>query len=112
MSLKSLFYCIRRNIQYNDVVPHWSAVLISCNHSLTRRISLLQKTLQIKDKFFMYMNPGRECATCLELGRWNRSAGSIVDHWCISFGLSKPYPKGGRLFESRKRQLLEWLEQM
>jgi hypothetical protein len=41
---------------YNNVVPHWSAVLISCNHSVTRLISFI-KTLQIRDQFFLYMNP-------------------------------------------------------
>jgi hypothetical protein len=37
MSLKNLFCCIREI--YNNVVPHLSAVLISCNHSITRIIS-------------------------------------------------------------------------
>jgi hypothetical protein len=41
---------------HNKVVTHWSAVLISCNHSITS-LSLLQKTLQIRDKFFLYMDP-------------------------------------------------------
>jgi hypothetical protein len=28
---------------YNNVVPHWSAVLISCNYSVTRLISFTKK---------------------------------------------------------------------
>jgi hypothetical protein len=41
---------------YNNVAPHWSAVLISLQlHDL----SLFQKTLQIRDQFFLYMDPVR-----------------------------------------------------
>jgi hypothetical protein len=38
MSQKNLFCYITEEI-YNNVIPHWSAVLISCNHSITRLIS-------------------------------------------------------------------------
>jgi hypothetical protein len=31
--------------------------LISCNHSITCLISFLQKTVQISDQFFLYMDP-------------------------------------------------------
>jgi hypothetical protein len=37
MSLKNYFAALEEI--YNNVVPHLSAVLISCNHSITRIIS-------------------------------------------------------------------------
>jgi hypothetical protein len=37
MSLK-IYFAVLEEI-YNNVVPHWSAVLISRNHSITRIIS-------------------------------------------------------------------------
>jgi hypothetical protein len=37
MSQKNYFAVLEET--YNNVVPHWSAVLISCNHSITRLIS-------------------------------------------------------------------------
>ncbi len=50
------------------MVPHCSAFLISCNHSITRLISFT-KTLQIRDQFFLYADPGDShqwamCALC------------------------------------------------
>jgi hypothetical protein len=56
MSLK-IYFAVLEEI-YNNVVPHWSAVLIACNHSINAALSLLQKTVQIRDKFFLYMDPG------------------------------------------------------
>jgi hypothetical protein len=35
---KNYYFAVLEEI-YNNVVPHWSAVLISCNHSITRLIS-------------------------------------------------------------------------
>ncbi len=32
-----IYFAVLKEI-YNNVVPHWSAVLISCNHSMTRLI--------------------------------------------------------------------------
>jgi hypothetical protein len=44
---------------YNNVVPHWSAVLISCNHSITRLISFTKNAsnFQIRDQFYLCMDP-------------------------------------------------------
>ncbi len=38
-----------------NVVPHWSAVLISRNHTITCHISFTKKTFQIRDQFFLYV---------------------------------------------------------
>jgi hypothetical protein len=35
---KKIYYAVLEEI-YNNVVPHWSAFLISCTHSITRLIS-------------------------------------------------------------------------
>jgi hypothetical protein len=52
---KKNYFAVLEEI-YNNVVPHWSAILTSCNHSITPLISL-QKTFQIRDQFFLYMGP-------------------------------------------------------
>ncbi len=49
---QKIYFAVLEEI-YNNVIPH----LISCNHSITRLI-LLHKTLQIRDQFFLYMDPG------------------------------------------------------
>jgi hypothetical protein len=36
--VKKIYFAVLEEI-YNNVVPHWSAVLISFNHSITRLIS-------------------------------------------------------------------------
>ncbi len=44
----------------NNVVPHWSANLTCCNHSITSLIFFAKKTLQIRpgrDQFSLYMEP-------------------------------------------------------
>jgi hypothetical protein len=38
-----------------------STVLISRNHSITSLISFTKKTVQIREQFFLYMDPG-SCA--------------------------------------------------
>jgi hypothetical protein len=53
---------------YNNVVPRFQLIQIqSCNHSIIQlhALSLLQKTVHIRDQFFLYMDPlGRTyCAT-------------------------------------------------
>ncbi len=52
--VKKIYFAVLEEI-YNNVVPHWSAVLISCNHSITHLISFFQKTVQIRDQFFLYL---------------------------------------------------------
>jgi hypothetical protein len=54
MCRKNLFAVLEEI--YNNVVPHWSAFLISCNHSITRLISFT-KTIQIRDQLFLSMDP-------------------------------------------------------
>jgi hypothetical protein len=43
----STFFAVLEEI-YNNGVPHWSAVLISCNHSITRLISVTKNALNQK----------------------------------------------------------------
>jgi hypothetical protein len=50
------YFGVSEEIYYN-VVAHWSTFLISCSHSITRLISFA-KTLQIRDQFFLFMDPG------------------------------------------------------
>jgi hypothetical protein len=38
-----IYFAVLEEI-YNNVVPHWSAFLISCNHSITRLISFTKNT--------------------------------------------------------------------
>jgi hypothetical protein len=47
---KKIYFAVLEVI-YNNVVPHWSAILISCNHSITRLISLTK--LEI-NSFFIW----------------------------------------------------------
>jgi hypothetical protein len=42
MSQKTCFAVLEEI--YNNVVPHWSAVLISCNHLITRLISFTKNS--------------------------------------------------------------------
>jgi hypothetical protein len=73
MSLK-VYFAVLEEI-YNKVVPHWSAVLISCNHSIARLISFT-KMLQIRYQFFLYMDPIRHIV-----------ARVVFVYFCIWFGL-------------------------
>jgi hypothetical protein len=55
---QTIYFSVLEEI-YNNVVPHWSAVLISRNHSITRLISFTKKVLQIGDHFYLNMEPGK-----------------------------------------------------
>jgi hypothetical protein len=66
-----IFYFSGLEEIYNNVVPHWSAVLISRNHSITSLISFT-KTVQIRDQFFMYMDPVGSAENLFPLAtEWN-----------------------------------------
>ncbi len=54
MSQKSLFCCIKEI--YNNVVPHWSAFLISCNHSTSRLISFTKNASNLRS--ILYLDHG------------------------------------------------------
>jgi hypothetical protein len=58
LGFKKNYFSVLEEI-YNDVVPHWSAVLISRNHSITCLISFTKKVLQIGDHFYLNMEPGQ-----------------------------------------------------
>jgi hypothetical protein len=70
---------------YNNVVPHWSAFLISCNHSITRLISFT-KTVQIRDQLFLSMDPERGQSGEYRLVR--RSDNSLNDGRIIKFSIN------------------------
>jgi len=40
---------------YNNLVPNWSAVLISCIHSITLLISFHKKPFKSEINFFLYV---------------------------------------------------------
>ncbi len=52
----TIYFSVLEEI-YNNVVPHWSAALISRNHSITCLISFTKKALQIGDYFYLNMEP-------------------------------------------------------
>jgi hypothetical protein len=54
----TIYFSVLEEI-YNNVVPHWSATLISRNHSIARLISFTKKALQIGDHFYLKMEPGQ-----------------------------------------------------
>jgi hypothetical protein len=58
LGFKKNYFSVLEEI-YNDVVPHWSPVLISRNHSITCLISFTKKVLQIGDHFYLNMEPGK-----------------------------------------------------
>ncbi len=73
------------------------AVLISRNHSITRLISFTQKTVQIKDQFFLYMDPLRfpvlltlcETFPSQNFGRWDEKIRSFSSLKLLSVHLLK-----------------------
>jgi hypothetical protein len=96
--VKKIYFAVLEEI-YNNVVPHchWSAVLISCNHSITLLISFT-KTLQIRDQFFLYMDYGPSL-----LGE-NLSPGAKAFRYCMYnrpefvnvLGAQESIPRNGR----------------
>jgi hypothetical protein len=52
MCLKNLFAVLEEI--YNNVVPHWSAVLISCNHPITRLISVTKNASNQRSVLSVY----------------------------------------------------------
>ncbi len=43
-----MYFAVLEEI-YNNVVPHWSAILISCNHSITKTASNQRSILSVYD---------------------------------------------------------------
>ncbi len=74
---QKIYFAVLEEI-YNNVVPHWSAVFKSLAIIQLHALSPLQKTLQIRDQFFLYMDPGgREIVLCGPVivsadGSWRR----------------------------------------
>jgi hypothetical protein len=62
--VKKNYFAVLEGI-YNNVVPHWSAVLISRNHSI-HALALFQTTFQIRDQFFLYV----DTEACCRQGWW------------------------------------------
>ncbi len=57
--VKKFYFAVLEEI-YNNVFPHWSAVLISCNHSITCLISFTKiNRFKSEIKFFLYMATGK-----------------------------------------------------
>jgi hypothetical protein len=56
MSEKKNIFAVLEEI-FNNVVPHWSAVLVSCNHTVIRLLSLFTKNASIQRSIFLFMDP-------------------------------------------------------
>ncbi len=73
--VKKIYFAILEEI-YNSVVPHWSVVLISCNHSITRLISFT-KNASNQRSILSVCGPGRlapgGCVCIVQLCKWSPS---------------------------------------
>jgi hypothetical protein len=92
---KKIYFAVLLEI-YNNVVPYGSAVLINLTIILLHALSILQKTLQIRDLFFLYMDPeGVDCA--LLAPGWRRTGRKTIPEstgvWPATAS-AQPSPRG------------------